>query len=190
MKADWIRRLRGWWYRRYPLGHPKRRVGFMRRWNAEEIGFTQEGFWKLCRGKFFDKEPAGELLELSGGDGRVGSLGLWLERDRPDWKVRIWEHRTEPLLALRKNRPGAIIHEGRWAAGPVRETGKVGGVTSRDTRESSALLRAIRAGRIRPRIVGIWNPSERPLWMRRLKSLGYRLEIIHQRMEFYRDRQP
>lgn len=186
--AGWLRRFRGWCYRRYPQAHPKYRAGYERRWNLEEAGFTQEGFWKHCRQKFFQNHAPGRLLELSAGDGLIGSLGIWMEQERPDWELEIWEHRAGPLRNLLRNRPGSSLHEGRWRAETARGMGPVEGVTSRGSRESSALCRAIGAGWIRPRIVGLWNPSQRPVWMKRMGRLGYHLEFIHQRMEFYRDR--
>lgn len=134
------------------------------------------------------KVQAGDFYELVAGDGQVGSLGIWLERTGGGWRVAAWEHRAHPLVAFRKNRPGTEIHGDRlttWA----KEKGKtdLAGITSRGCRESVGICREIRSGRIRPAFVGIWNPTRRPVWMHRLGRAGYRLEMIYERMEFYRD---
>ena len=54
-------------------------------------------------------------------------------------------------------------------------------------REASGVCREIRAGQIRPQWVGLWNPTMRPAWFHRMRSAGYRLALVYQRIEFYRD---
>jgi hypothetical protein len=102
--------------------------------------------------------------------------------------VEAWEHRPHPLEAFRNNRPGTEIHGSRlttWAE--EKRKADPAGITSRGSRESAGICREIRNGRIRPGFVGIWNPTRRPVWMHRLGRAGYRLEMIYERMEFYRD---
>jgi hypothetical protein len=134
------------------------------------------------------KVQIGDFYELVVGDGLVGSLGTWLERGRGGWRVKAWEHRAHPLAALCKNRPGTEIHGDRMTNWTEKETdASLAGVTSRGVRESAAICREIRKGRIRPKLVGIWNPTRRPVWIHRLARAGYQLEIVYDRMEFYRD---
>lgn len=189
----WVRSLRGWGYRWIPPLREewsrKRIAGYERRWNLEVDGFTKEGFFRILQRNILAKVRAGDFYELVVGDGQVGSLGIWLERGGGGWRVEAWEHRPHPLGAFRKNRPGTEIHGGRltkWAE--EKRKADPAGITSRGTRESAAICREIRNGRIRPGFVGIWNPTRRPVWMHRLGRAGYRLEMIYERMEFYRDR--
>jgi hypothetical protein len=131
----------------------------------------------------------GAFYELAAGDGLVGSLGTWLESLGEGWGVQAWECRPHPLATLRKNRTRTQIHEGRLTTWSEKERGpNPTGITSRSSIESSALCWQIRNGGIRPGFVGIWNPTQRPVWMHRLRRAGYRLEMVYERMEFYRDR--
>jgi len=187
----WVRSLRGWGYRWIPPLREewsrKRIAGYERRWNLEVDGFTKEGFFRILQRNILAKVRAGDFYELVVGDGQVGSLGIWLERGGGRWRVEAWEHRSHPLEAFRKNRPGTEIHGGRlttWAE--EKRKADPAGITSRGTRESAAICREIRNGRIRPGFVGIWNPTRRPVWMHRLGRAGYRLEMVYERMEFYR----
>jgi hypothetical protein len=189
----WVRSLRGWGYRWIPPLREdwsrKRIAGYERRWNLEVEGFTKEGFFRILQRNILARVRAGDFYELVVGDGQVGSLGIWLESGGGGWKVEAWEHRPHPLEAFRNNRPGTEIHGDRlttWAE--EKRKADPAGITSRGSRESAAICREIRNGRIRPGFVGIWNPTRRPVWMRRLGRAGYRLEMIYERMEFYRDR--
>ena len=186
-----VRDFRGWCYRLIPgwsLGlASKRRAGFERRWHLEVGGFTKEGFFRILQKNILAKIRVGNFYELVVGDGQVGSLGVWLEQGGGGWRVEAWEHRPHPLEAFRKNRPGTEIHGGRlttWAE--EKRKADPAGITSRGSRESAAICREIRNGQIRPGFVGIWNPTRRPVWMHRLGRAGYRLEMIYERMEFYR----
>lgn len=38
---------------------------------------------------------------------------------------------------------------------------------------------------IRPQWVGLWNPTMRPAWFHRMRSAGYQLALVYQRVEFY-----
>jgi len=188
-----LRFLRGWFYRRYPAvshgWYRKKLAGYERRWGLEDHGFTKEGFFGILQKNILGKVRAGSFYELMAGDGQVGSLGIWLGRGGRGWRVEAWEHRPHPLEAFRKNRPGTEIHGGRlttWAE--EKRKADPAGITSRGSRESAAICREIRNGQIRPGFVGIWNPTRRPVWMHRLGRAGYRLEMIYERMEFYRDR--
>lgn len=187
----WVRSLRGWGYRLIPPLQEdwsrKRIAGYERRWNLEVEGFTKEGFFRILQRNILAKVRAGDFYELVAGDGQAGSLGIWLERGGGGWRVEAWEHRPHPLEAFRKNRPGTEIHGGRlttWAE--EKRKADPAGITSRGSRESAAICREIRNGQIRPGFVGIWNPTRRPVWMHRLGRAGYRLEMIYERMEFYR----
>lgn len=189
----WVRSLRGWGYRWIPPLREdwsrKRIAGYERRWNLEVEGFTKEGFFRILERNILAKVRAGDFYELVAGDGQVGSLGIWLESGGGGWRAEAWEHRPHPLEAFRNNRPGTEIHRDRlttWAE--EKRKADLAGITSRGSRESAALCREIRNGRIRPGFVGIWNPTRRPVWMHRLGRAGYQLEMIYERMEFYRDR--
>ncbi|NCW28397.1 MAG: hypothetical protein EBV83_08925 [Verrucomicrobia bacterium] len=188
----WLRSLRGWAYRRIPPTRKewslKRFAGYERRWNLEIEGFTKEGFFRILQKNILARVRSGDFYELVAGDGQVGSLGIWLER-RGGWRVEAWEHRAYPLAAFRENRTKTKIHGERltnW--GEKERKANPAGITSRGMRESAGICREIRKGGIRPGFVGIWNPSRRPVWMHRLGRAGYRLELIYERMEFYRDR--
>ena len=188
-----LRSFRGWVYRRIPPVHyewsRKRIAGYERRWNLEVEGFTKEGFFRILQKNMLAKVRTGNFYELVAGDGQVGSLGIWLEREGGGWRVEAWEHRAHPLAVFRKSRPETKIHGERLTAWEDKER-KVNptGITSRGARESAAICREIRNGKIRPGFVGIWNPTRRPVWMHRLGRAGYRLQVIYDRMEFYRDR--
>jgi hypothetical protein len=192
MKAS-LRNLRGWFYRRSPSlyrsWHRKKLAGYERRWGLEDHGFTKEGFFGILQKNILAKVRAGSIYELMAGDGQVGSLGIWLERSGGEWNVKAWEHRAHPLTAFRKNRTGTEIHGSRLTSWSEKErNSNPAGITSRGSRESAGICREIRSGRIRPGFVGIWNPTRRPVWMHRLERAGYRLEMVYERMEFYRER--
>ena len=187
-----LRQIRGWIYRRYPPlsveWHHKKLAGFERRWGLEQDGFTKEGFFRIFQKNILAALRAGPFYELMVGNGQVGSLGVWLERMGGGWRAEAWEHRIYPLAAFRKNRPETKIHGERltnWAE-KERKANPVG-ITSRGARENAGICREIRNGRIRPGIVGIWNPTMRPAWFQRMRSAGYQLVVAYQRMEFYRD---
>lgn len=188
---SFLRLFRGWWYRR--LGsfsgydHRKRLTGYERRWNLETDGFTKQGFFGVLKKNILKDIPAGAVWELAAGDGMVGSLGLWLESEGESWKVLAWEHRPAVANTFAVHRPGTHLFRGRrteW--NPTGEASRPVVVTARDSREAADLWRDIRSGRIAPWLVGIWNPSRRPLWHRRAKQCGYRLELVYERTEFYR----
>ena len=186
-----LRFLRGWFYRRYPAAshgwYRKKLAGYERRWGLEDHGFTKEGFFGILQKNILAKVRAGSFYELMAGDGQVGSLGIWLERGGRGWRVEAWEHRTHPLAAFRKNRPGTEIHGSRLTSWSEKERKTdLAGITSRGSRESAVICREIRNGKIRPGFVGIWNPTRRPVWIHRLGRAGYRLEMVYERMEFYR----
>ena len=188
-----MRKLRACFYRQFPICprvcFEKKRAGFERRWNLEETGFTKEGFFRILCNHFGLSGAPGRLCELVAGDGLVGSLGLWLEKDICGWKVSAWEHRPEVLKQLRKNRPATEIHEGRLVYGDLLAVSSgVMAITTRGAREAAVACRAIREGIIRPHWLGIWNPSRRTVWYRRLRRERYRLELVWQNMEFYRPR--
>lgn len=186
-----LRSFRGQLYRMLPpfrAGFFRKKLrGFERRWNLEETGFTKEGFFRVFRDRFDLSRAPGLLLELAVGDGLVGSLGHWVEQLETGWKVAAWEHRPQVLKQLQKNRPVTEIHEGRltfWEGNEKRSG--IAAVTTRGVREAAGICRAIRRRTIRPRWLGIWNPSRRPVWYRRLLREGYRLELVWQNVEFYR----
>ena len=184
------RLLRGWLYRRYPAAsrgwYRKKLAGYERRWGLEDHGFTKEGFFRVFNEKFLGGNRPGRVYELGAGDGLVGSLGVWLEGLGEGWSVEAWEHRPFPLRSFIKHRFQTKIHERRlinWSA-KDRKRDPVG-VTTRGSREATGVCREIRAGQIRPQWVGLWNPTMRPAWFQRMRSAGYQLELVYQRMEFY-----
>jgi len=186
-----LRKFRGSLYRCFPATSKslfrKKISGYERRWGLEDNGFTKEGFFRILQNKILVSVRAGSFYELMVGDGQVGSLGLWLERVDGGWRVEAWEHRVHPLASFRKNRLGTKIHGERltnW--GEKERKTNPAGITSRGVRENAGICREIRNGRIRPGFVGIWNPTRRSVWMHRLGRAGYRLEMIYERMEFYR----
>lgn len=186
-----LRRFRGWWYRR--LGsfsgydHRKRLTGYERRWNLETDGFTKQGFFEVLKSNILKDISPGPVWELAAGDGLVGSLGQWLEAEGSGWKVQAWEHRPDVANAFAGNRPATFLIRGRWLAmHPKGETVPPVVITTRATREASGLWREIRAGRINPVLVGVWNPTRRAIWHQRAKPCGYRLELVYERMEFFR----
>ena len=187
-----LRFLRGWFYRRYPAlsrgWHRKKLAGYERRWGLEDRGFTKEGFFKVFGEKFVSGKMSARVYELAAGDGLVGNLGVWFEGLGERWRVEAWEHRASPLISLKKNRPEAEIHEGRLTRWSAKERKKdLVGITTRGSREATGVCREIRAGHIRPYFVGIWNTTRRPVWFHRMRSVGYQLELVYQRMEFYVD---
>lgn len=188
-----LRRIRAWGYRRLPLWSRalfvKKLAGFERRWNLEETGFTKQGLVRLLRTRRFFQGLPGFLVEAPAGDGRVGSLGVWLESENSGWKVEAWEHRPAVLKQFRRNRPSTDIHEGRlidWEK--VADKPGLEAVTTRGAREAAGLCRALRRKQLQPRWLGIWNPTRRPVWYRRLRREGYQLEMVWQNVEFYRRR--
>jgi len=186
----WIRLCRGWLYRRLPswstAWHRKKLAGYERRWGLEQDGFTKEGFFRILQKNMMAKVKIGDFYELVAGDGLVGSLGTWLERGRGGWRVKAWEHRSAVFKRFRHHRPSTKIHHGRltrWENLPHKSDVKA--VTGRGVREAAGLCREIRKGKIRPVWMGIWNPTRRPVWYRRMKREGYRLEFVWHNMEFY-----
>jgi len=185
-----LRIVRGWLYRRYPAisrgWYRKKLAGYERRWGLEDHGFTKEGFFRVFRERFIVGNRPGRVYELVAGDGLVGSLGVWFEGLGKGWSVEAWEHRPSALLSLKKTRFEAEIHEGRLTRWSAYERKKdLIGITTRKAREGSGVCREIRAGQIRPQWVGLWNPTMRPTWFHRMRSGGYQLELVYQRMEFY-----
>lgn len=186
-----LRNARGWWYRGLPASPPpmfsKKIAGFERRWQMEECGFTKEGFYRVFQSHILAHFPPGRFLELMAGDGLVGSLGVWLEVLGAGWKVEAWEHRSFPKKAFLANRPATPVHGGRWTVWPSdEEILNPVGITTRGVREAAGVCRAIRQRLIRPRFIGIWNPTRRPVWYQRLCKEGYWLEVVWQNIEFYR----
>jgi hypothetical protein len=91
-----------------------------------------------------------------------------------------------PLISLKKKRLKAEIHEGRLTRWSAKERKKdLVGITTRKAREASGVCREITSGQIRPPWVGLWNPTMRPAWFHRMRSAGYQLALVYQRMEFY-----
>jgi hypothetical protein len=188
-----MRLFRGWLYRRYPAvsrgWYRKKLAGYERRWGLEDYGFTKDGFFKVFQKRLLRDVKVGRVYEFLAGDGLVGSLGVWIEGLGKEWSVEAWEHRPFPLFSLKKTRLDAEIHEGRlinWSANE-RKSDLVG-ITTRGSREATGVCREIRTGQIRPQWVGLWNPTMRPTWFQRMKSAGYQLVLVYQRMEFYRDK--
>jgi len=186
-----LRLFRGWLYRRYPaLGsgwYRKKLAGYERKWGLEDHGFTKEGFFKVFQKRALRDVKVGRVYELVAGDGLVGSLGVWFEGLGGGWRVEAWEHRPLPLFSLKKTRPETEIHGVRlisWSA-KERKNGLVG-ITTRGSREATGVCREIRTRQIRPEWVGLWNPTMRAAWFYRMRSAGYQLELVYQRMEFYR----
>jgi len=187
---SFLRIARGWLSRRYPAVsrgcYRKKLAGYERRWGLEDHGFTKEGFFRVLHERFLG--GPGRVYELVAGDGLVGSLGVWLEELGKGWSVEAWEHRLSPLSFIQKQRPKAQIHKGRLIIWSSKERkGDLIGITTRKAREASGVCREIRAGQIRPQWVGLWNPTMRPAWFHRMRSAGYRLALVYQRIEFYRD---
>ena len=186
-----VRSCRGWLYRRLPSCNAKlyrkKLGGYERRWGLEEEGFTKEGFFRIFQQRVLSRCRPGFFYELVTGDGLVGSLGVWLE-GKEGWKVEAWEHRPTALASLRRNRPTTEIYEERLTSWSAKERKKdLVGITTRGSREATGVCREIRAGHIHPYFVGIWNPTMRPAWFHRMRSAGYQLVLVYQRMEFYVD---
>ena len=187
-----LRIARGWLYRRYPAisrgWYRKKLAGYERRWGLEDHGFTKEGFFRVFRERFIGGNRPGRVYELVAGDGLVGSLGVWLEGPGKGWDVEAWEHRPFPLRSVIKNRLQTKIHKRRlinWSANERKND--LVGITTRGSREATGVCREICAGQIRPQWVGLWNPTMRPTWFHRMRSAGYQLVLVYQRMEFYVD---
>ena len=189
MKA-FLRLFRGWLYRRYPAvsrgWYRKKLAGYERRWGLEDHGFTKEGFFRVFHERFLGGNRPGRVYELVAGDGLVGSLGVWLEELGVGWCVEAWEQRPSPLSCIRKKRPNTQIHEGRLISWSAKERKKdLVGITTRGLREAAGVCREIRTSQIRPEWVGLWNPTMQPAWFHRMRSAGYQLVLVYQRMEFY-----
>ena len=185
-----LRIVRGWLYRRYPAvsrgWYRKKLAGYERRWGLEQEGFTKEGFFRVFHDRFLGRNRPGRIYELVAGDGLVGSLGVWLEGLGDGWSVEAWEHRPFPLFSLKKTRLETEIHEGRLIKWSAKERKKdLLGITTRGSREATGVCREIRTSQIRPEWVGLWNPTMRPTWFHRMRSAGYQLALVYQRMEFY-----
>ena len=185
-----LRIARGWLYRRYPAvsrtWYRKKLAGYERRWGLEDHGFTKEGFFRVFHERLLGGNRPGRVYELVAGDGLVGSLGVWLEGLGKEWGVEACEHRPSALLSLKKARLETEILEGRltrWSAGERKKD--LIGITTRGSREATGVCREIRTNQIRPQWVGLWNPTMRPAWFQRMRSAGYQLELVYQRMEFY-----
>jgi hypothetical protein len=188
-----LRLLRGWLYRLYPAvsrgWYRKKLAGYERKWGLEDHGFTKEGFFTVLQEKFLGGNRPGRVYELAAGDGLVGSLGVWLEELSRGWSLEAWEHRPSPLFSFKKTRLETEIHEGRLIKWSAKERKKdLIGITTRGSREASGVCREIRTGQIRPQWVGLWNPTMRPAWFQRMRSAGYQLVLVYQRMEFYREK--
>lgn len=186
-----VRRIRAWIYRRFPVWSQalflKRLAGYERRWGLETHGFTKQGFVEVFRRNLLAGLPGGLFFELQAGDGLVGSLGHWLEKENPAWRVEAWEHRCSPAASFSARRPQAALHlmrKTKWRAEDVKQFPV--GITVRGSREASAICRALREGVIHPMWIGIWNPSRRLVWYARMQKAGFRLEMVYERMEFYR----
>lgn len=178
--------MRGWWYRRLPASlpgwHRKRMAGFGRRWNLEEEGWTQEGFSRIFFERVLGRRRKGRILELGAGDGLVGSLGRWLE-EHQGWTATCEEPRDLPLVQLKKNRPNAECLQKIDTEKILQE---VDLLTCRSERPCHRILQLMRKNGFRPRVLGLWNRSRRPLWAQRLRALGYHPILCQDRMEFYR----
>lgn len=180
----WGYRLLPWWEEGF---RTKRLAGFERRWDLEGKGFTKQGFFEIFQKQFLQGLKPGRFVELAAGDGLVGSLGAWLE-PVAGWKVEAWEHRPVPRQSILRHRPPTQLHSGRLTGWSRQEAASdLAGITTRGAREAAGVCRAIRQGLIRPGFLGIWNPTRRSLWERRLRKQGYRLEMVYHRMEFYRE---
>ena len=168
--------------------HRKKLAGYERKWGLERAGFTKERFFRVFHERFLGRNRPGRIYELVAGDGLVGSLGVWFEGLGDGWSVEPWEHRPFPLFSLKKTRLETEIHEGRLIKWSAKERKKdLLGITTRGSREATGVCREIRKRRIRPYFVGIWNPTMRPAWFHRMRSAGYQLVLVCQRMEFYVD---
>jgi len=187
----WLRRVRGWFYRRSCGSsrgtHRRRRSGFERKSGAEEAGHTLEAWVHFLVRHGLAAPPAAVVVELAAGDGLVGSLGAWLEKENAGIRCFLWEHRSIPLGEARRNRSAARVMEGRlldWSLAELPSAPWL--VTSFCGRQTSCLWRAIGQAALRPAWVVVWNPSGRPVWWRRARQSGYRLQWVHHNREYYR----
>lgn len=145
-----------------------------------------DGFIRVMQKRILRPADPQVCLEMAAGDGLVGSYGHWLE-SRLGWRCMAWESRPAAFAQLQRNRPASVCFGGPWTGpGEADLSDRPGLITCRSHRQSSALCKAISGGRIRPSVVALWNPSERPVWWRRLAACRYRLVLVHERMEFYR----
>jgi len=183
--SDSLRRLRGFIYRVLPGrgsgAHRLRATGYARRWGAEEKGWNQDEFSRICWERLLERTRGDLIMELAAGDGLVGSLGNWLEKNH-GWKAVCFEARPGPAEQLKKFRPAARI---AVQPGPQWFGESPHVVTSRNSLGNSALVRALKQGVWRPELVGLWNRSGRDLWFRRMRFLGYRLALCQDRLEIY-----
>ena len=188
MFRSWLRKVRGWLYRRLPAGFPRfhrlRVTGFNRRWGLEDRGWTQEGFSRIFWRSLLGEKRGGRILELAVGDGLVGSLGRWLE-SQAEWEGEGWEDRILPKTQLVELRPRMRLwsSHGEWQKSWEQQAPDL--VTSRTHRTNARLCRFLRSTPARPRWLGVWNRYGRGLWALRLSALGYRLVLCQDRMEFY-----
>ena len=190
---QFLRQIRGWWYRRIPRfmpgSHRLRVIGFRRRWGCEERGWTQEGFSRLVWEKLLGGRRHGRILECACGGGLIGSLGWWLGKNA-GWTADCEEDRKGLQTRLRVSRPAAKIHLSLAFLGGTGDD-KIECfdlVTTRSSLDASRLFRMMRREDRGPVLVGIWNPSGRDLWSRRLAKLGYQLALCRDRFEIYRKR--
>jgi hypothetical protein len=185
-----LRTLRGFLYRHLPgCRWDKRLQGYERRWGLETGGFPKEGFIQACQDRLLGAEKPGWFMEIKPGDGIIGSLGYWLEQGTGAWGIAAWEDRPFPAENFRQKRPTAVLFRSKFGLPlPPKVFQRVVGITVRANREASAVCRAIRKGDLAPTVCGIWNPNRRDIWDKRMKLLGYRLELVYQRMEFYKKR--
>lgn len=185
-----LRRWRGFWYRNLPgCAWDKKLQGYERRWGLETGGFPKAGFIQACQERLLSGQKPGWFLEIKAGDGIIGSLGYGLEQGPGGWGTAAWEDRPFPAQTFREKRPTTPLFQSKFGLPlPPKVFQRVVGLTVRANREASAVCRVIRKGELVPVVCGIWNPSRRDIWHRRMKLLGYRLELVYQRMEIYKKR--
>lgn len=183
-----LRKLRAWFYRRYPatgVAFRKKLTGYERVLALEDKGFTKQEFFDVMRQAILNKLAPGRFLEIVAGDGLVGSFGVWLETLEAGWRIEAWEHRPQVAASFARNRPAVPLHRARWGCQFDQEAFGVTALTIRGSREASVFCRELLRGGISPQMVGIWNPSRRPIWYQRLTRRGYRLCVVWHNMEFY-----
>lgn len=190
---QFLRQIRGWWYRRIPRfmpgSHRLRVIGFGRRWSCEKRGWTQEGLAHLVWEKLLAKRRGARILECSCGDGLVGCLGWWLEGNA-GWSSDCQENRQYPLAQLRRNRAQAGIHPDLVF---LQQTVQAGAfpyevVLCHSSTAGSSLWRLMSKVASGPAVFAIWNRSGRDLWSRRMRKMGYRLALCRDRLELYQKR--
>jgi len=131
----------------------------------------------------------GVLLEGACGSGLVGSLGWWLEKNS-GWSAECHEWRISAATKLGRNRPAARIHPSLnfLEKGGVQKSRGFDLITSRSVRTTAAICRMMRRRLVAATVVGVWNPTGRDLWARRLGKLGYRMVLCRERLELYQKR--